>query len=110
VRFDLGAEAQNEASLAVALKVVAKVGEQHGVAGKTDGDGGAQFDAVGVFGGDGVGEEGVVGYFGGPGAGVAGGLDGSGFASDVLEVAGVIYVDSAVYFHAADVSPVCRGG
>jgi hypothetical protein len=27
-----------------------------------------------------------------------------------LEVAGVIYVDSAVYFHAADVSPVCRGG
>jgi len=71
VRSDLSAEPHDEAAVAVALQVVANLGEDHGVTGEGHGDRCTQLEALGVLGGDDVRQKGVMTRLGGPGTGIA---------------------------------------
>ena len=61
---DLGAETQGEAALGQGIQVVAKVGQQHRIAGEGDGDPGGQAEPLGVLGGEGQRDERIMGGLG----------------------------------------------
>ena len=100
---DLRAQAEDEPTVAVALQVVAQIGQQHGVAGEGHGDRRAQLDAFGVLGSHHVGQERVVAGLGRPCPGVARLLESAGRLANGTNAARVVESgESSVNLHGAD--------
>ena len=102
VGLDLGAQAEDEATVGVALEVVAEVRQEHRVAREGHRDGGAQLDPLGVLRCEHVGQKRVMARLGGPGTRIAGLLELPCRFADGSEAAGARTADSSVDLHAAD--------